>query len=54
VLPEPGEREIVLPGGLGRTAKLIARNVIDEADHVRHDSRRLADVVLDIARSARG
>jgi uncharacterized cofD-like protein len=54
VLPEPGQREVVLPGGLGRTALLIAKTVIDEADLVRHDSRKLADVVLDIASSARG
>lgn len=52
-LPEPGERDIALPGGHGRRAKLLSLNVIDETVVVRHDSAKLAGVVLDIAAAAR-
>ena len=53
VLPEPGEREVTLPSGYGRKGRLLAANVIDEASLVRHDSAKLAQVVLDIAASWR-
>lgn len=52
-LPEPGEREISLPGAMGRRARLISLNVVDESRVVRHDAAKLARAVLDIARSGR-
>ena len=52
-LPEPGEREITLPAAMGRRARLLSLNIIDESAVVRHDARRLAGAVLDIARLAR-
>lgn len=54
VLPAPGDREVKLPGGMGRTTRLLARNVIDEAELVRHRPDKLARVILDIASAARG
>ena len=52
-LPEAGEREITLPGAMGRRARLLSLNVIDESAVVRHDAVKLAGAVLDIARRAR-
>jgi uncharacterized cofD-like protein len=51
-LPEPGEREIVLPGAHGRTARMLSLNVVDERKVVRHDGTKLARAVVDIARLA--
>lgn len=51
--PEVGDRLVVLPDSANATAKLICRNVIDETAVVRHDARKLARVVLDIALSAK-
>jgi uncharacterized cofD-like protein len=53
-LPEPGETEVPIPGLPDRRTRLIARNVIDESDLVRHDPAKLARVILDIAAAARG
>jgi len=52
-IPEPGEREIPLPGTVGRRARLLSLNVIDETAVVRHDASKLARAVLDIASAAR-
>lgn len=48
-LPEPGERAVALPGAEGRSTRLLSVNVIDETAVVRHDSAKLARVVLEIA-----
>ncbi len=48
-LPEPGERAVPLPGAAGRSTRLLSVNVIDETAVVRHDSAKLARVVLEIA-----
>jgi uncharacterized cofD-like protein len=47
-LPDPGDYEVAIPDGSGARARLIARNVVDESDLVRHDPAKLARVVLDI------
>ncbi len=52
-LPEPGERDIALPGSSGRRARLLSLNVIDTTAVVRHDAGKLARAVLDIASAAR-
>ena len=52
-LPEPGERQITLPGSHGRRARLLSLNVIDDTAVVRHDATKLARVVLDTAAQAR-
>lgn len=52
-LPEPGEREITLPGTAGRRSRLLSLNVIDETAVVRHDAKKLARAVLDIAAETR-
>ena len=52
-LPPPGESVVSLPGMPGRSARLLAMNVMDESAVVRHDASRLAMVVLDIASAAR-
>lgn len=52
-IPEPGEREIAIPDGSGRRARLLSLNVIDETAVVRHDAAKLARAVLDIASDAR-
>jgi uncharacterized cofD-like protein len=53
-LPEPGEREIHVPGALGRTARLLAINVIDETVVVRHDAAKLARALIRIAKRGQG
>ena len=52
-LPRMGDREVALPEWGGHVARLLARDVVDETDVVRHDPHKLARVVLDIAATAR-